>query len=252
MLLLGGTTEASLLAHRLAELGVDAVFSYAGRTSTPIAQPLPTRTGGFGGVAGLAEYLAAAGISHVIDATHPFAAHMSGNAVAACRSAGVPLAAFERAPWVQQPGDSWTEVPDVAVAVTALPALPARVFLAIGKQHLAAFATRPEHFYLLRLIDPPAAPPPFDRFAAVVGRGPFTRAGDIALLREHGVTHVVAKNSGGSGARAKLDAARTLGLPVILIARPAVPARLVLRSVDAVVAWLGVDRAHPAPAERGV
>lgn len=252
MLLLGGTTEASLLAGRLAGLGVDAVFSYAGRTNAPVAQPLPTRIGGFGGVAGLTEYLTASGISHVIDATHPFAAQISGNAVAACALAGVSLAAFERAPWAPEPGDTWTEVPDVAAAVAALPVAPTRVFLAIGKQHLAAFATRQEHFYLLRLIDPPAVPPPFDRFAAVVGRGPFTRAADIALLREHGVTHVVAKNSGGSGARAKLDAARALGLPVILIARPAVPARRVLRNVDAVVAWLEVDPVHPARAERGV
>ena len=77
MLLLGGTTEASRLAQALAQAGVDAVFSYAGRTDAPIAQPLPTRVGGFGGVAGLQAFLQAERISHVVDATHPFAARLA-------------------------------------------------------------------------------------------------------------------------------------------------------------------------------
>ena len=77
VLLLGGTTEASLLACSLAATNVDAIFSYAGRTETPVAQPLPTRIGGFGGIAGLVAYLKANAISHVVDATHPFAARLA-------------------------------------------------------------------------------------------------------------------------------------------------------------------------------
>ncbi|WP_413855786.1 precorrin-6A/cobalt-precorrin-6A reductase, partial [Albidovulum sp.] len=77
VLLLGGTTEASQLARALASAGIDAVFSYAGRTEAPVAQPVPTRVGGFGGVAGLVRYLRDEGVTHVVDATHPFAARMS-------------------------------------------------------------------------------------------------------------------------------------------------------------------------------
>lgn len=239
ILVLGGTTEAGLLAQALARAGVDSVYSYAGRTAAPVAQPIPVRTGGFGGADGLARWLRAEGISHVVDATHPFAATISANAVAACARARVPLVALQRPAWQPEPGDEWTLVPDVAAAVAALPQAPARVFLAIGRQTLAPFAARPQHHFLLRLVDPPDGPLPLPDAVAVIARGPFDLDSDLALLRGHAITHVVAKNAGGAGAAAKLAAARQLRLPVILIDRPAVPARPVVGSVAEVMDWLG-------------
>ena len=238
VLLLGGTTEASALASALAERGITAVFSYAGRTAQPVAQPLPTRVGGFGGVAGLQAYLESERISHLIDATHPFAAQMSRHAVQACAATGVALLAYQRPPWQAGPGDDWQTVPDLASAVAALPDTKSRIFLAIGKQHLAEFAAKPQHHYLLRLVDPAGALPLPDA-EAVIARGPFTYAGDLALLQSHRISRIVAKNAGGMGARAKLDAARTLALPVILIARPELPARAVAGDIGEVLAWLG-------------
>jgi len=241
VLLLGGTTEASRMANSLAASGISGIFCYAGRTAAPLPQPLPTRIGGFGGVPGLAAYMRDQKISHVIDATHPFAVQMSHNAVAACVKTRIPLLALERPPWRPQPGDDWVLVPNEAAALAALPSAPARVFLALG-QSVAAFAARPEHFYLLRLVDPPAAPPPLPNMEIVVARGPFTEAGDLQLLREHRIDLVVAKNAGGEGARAKLDAARTLGLRVVMIERPMPPRRPVAAGVEDALAWLG----HPA------
>jgi precorrin-6A/cobalt-precorrin-6A reductase len=174
---------------------------------------------------------------------------MSAHAVAACTAEGVALCAFERPPWTSGQGDRWTRVADIAAAVTALPQAPGRVFLAIGRQNLEAFAARPEHFYLLRIVDPPRAPLPLPRTEVLIARGPFTEAGDRALLETHGIDLIVAKNAGGEGARAKLDAARALGLPVILIDRPKLPARFVAGSVAEVLDWL--DHAAPVP-ERGV
>lgn len=243
--MLGGTSEASLLAKTLANQGFDAVFSYAGRTGKPVAQPLPTRIGGFGGIAGLKDYLHAGRITHVIDATHPFAAQMSTHAVVACSEAGVDLCAFERAPWAAQPGDRWTHVPDFAAAVTALPAAPARVFLAIGKQHLDAFNAAPQHHYLLRLVDPPEGALPLPDASAVVARGPFDVQGDSELLRSEAITHIVAKNAGGRGAEAKLIAARALQIPVILIDRPQVPQRSIRDTLAGVLEWLGAHGATP-------
>ena len=127
----------------------------------------------------------------------------------------------------------------MAGAVAALPATGARVFLAIGKQHVAEFAAKPGNFYLPHLVDPPAGPLPLPNAKAVIARGPFDMASDRQLLDQHAITHIVAKMSGGSGARAKLDAARALGLPVILIDRPQVPPRPVLDRPEAVMAWLG-------------
>lgn len=239
VLLLGGTSEASALARALAEAGVDAVYSYAGRTGAPAVQPLPQRTGGFGGVEGLADWLRAERITHLVDATHPFAAQMSANAVAAATMTGTALVAFERPAWVAGEGDRWTCVPDVDAAVDALPEAPALVFLAIGRQTLEPFARKPQHSYLLRLVDPPDRALPLPRAEAVIARGPFTEAGDRALLEARAIGIVVAKNAGGSGARAKLDAARALGLPVILIDRPALPPRPVAGSVEEAMALLG-------------
>ena len=257
ILLLGGTTEASQLARTLAQAGADAVFSYAGRTDSPVAQPLPTRIGGFGGVTGLVAYIRDHAIPRIVDATHPFAAQMSRNAHAACATTGTALIALERAPWQAQPGDDWTHVPDIDAAVQALPDDPARVFLAIGKQQLVAFAARPQHHYLLRLVDPAtaASPVPLPRATAIIARGPFDVAGDTALMRDHAITHIVAKNAGGAGAAAKLEAARHLRLPVILIDRPALPPRPVAASMAEVMAWLahsGTVSGAVSGTERGV
>lgn len=238
ILLLGGTTEANLAAQAIAKAGLAAVYSYAGRTEAPMGQPVHMRVGGFGGVEGLQAYLKAEGVTHVIDATHPFAAQISTNAVAACEAEGVPLIALERAPWVAGEGDRWTHVPDLSAAVAALAVPPQRVFLAIGRQHIDAFAAQPQHGYLLRLVDAPTGPLPFPA-DVIVARGPFDVAGDIDLMQEHGTEVVVAKNAGGKGAVAKIAAARALGLPVVMIDRPAIPPRAVVHSVAGVMAWLG-------------
>ena len=233
-LILGGIADASLLAAEIARAGIDAVYSYGGRTRTPADQPLPTRIGGFGGVNGLADYIRRESITHVIDATHPFAADMSRHAIEACAATGTPLIALERAPWVKAPGDIWIEVADINTAVAALPEAPANVFLAIGRQHIAPFSARPQHAYTLRFVDPPEAPLPFAA-NVIVSRGPFTLDGELEMMRARGIAWIVARNSGGNGARAKIDAARMLGLPVIMISRPQLPERLRVESVAEVM-----------------
>lgn len=237
-LILGGTADAGLLAAAIARVGIDAVYSYGGRTRAPAGQPLPIRTGGFGGVSGLADYIHNEGITHVIDATHPFAAEMSRNAIEACAKTRTPLIALERAPWTKAPGDNWIKVADVNAAVAALPEPPARVFLAIGRQHIAPFATRPQHGYTLRFVDPPEGSLPFAA-DVIVSRGPFTLEGELEMMRTRGIAWIVARNSGGNGARAKIDAARMLSLPVIMISRPQLPERLRVESVAEIMQWLG-------------
>jgi len=238
-LILGGTGNANQLAEALARTGIDAIYSYAGRTQIPLPHALPTRIGGFGGARGLADFIREARITHVVDATHPFAAEMSQNAVTACATTGVPLLALERAPWTRSADDRWIEVADIAAAVAALPEAPARVFLAIGRQHIAPFATRPQHAYTLRFVDAPDAALPLPNAEIIVSRGPFTLEGDLALMRARGIEWVVARNAGGDGARAKIDAARELRLPVIMMTRPALAERPRVESVDEVLAWLG-------------
>ncbi|MEO1193985.1 MAG: cobalt-precorrin-6A reductase [Pseudomonadota bacterium] len=247
LLILAGTTEATALARAVAERGITGTLSLAGRVKRPLRQPLPQRVGGFGGIEGLARYLVDHQISHVIDATHPFAAQMSHNAVAACAQVGVPLIALTRPAWDAEPGDRWERVPDMAGAVTALDRPRAQVMLAVGRMHLADFAPNPQHRYLLRLVDPPEGPLPLPDAAVVVDRGPFDEAADRSLMQQHGIELVVSKNSGGSGAYAKIAAARSLQIPVIMIDRPVQPPRPEIHSTAAVFDWL----AHSGT-ERGV
>jgi len=238
ILILGGTTEASALAKAVAERGDRAMLSYAGRTDSPRPQPVPVRVGGFGGVAGLAAYLKKEAVTHLIDATHPFAATMSAYAAEAAQQAGAAHMMLTRPAWEAGEGDRWTHVADIAGAVAALAGEPRRVMLALGRMHVAAFAAQPQHHYLLRFVDAPDEPPALPRHDLVVDRGPFTLEGDLALMRAQRIDLIVAKNAGGEGARAKIDAARAIGLPVIMIDRPALPRTQVAHSIGEVLAWI--------------
>lgn len=237
-LILGGTGDANLLADAIARARIEAIYSYAGRTRSPPGQPIPIRVGGFGGASGLAEYIRREKITHVVDASHPFASEMSRNAVAACRATGTKLIALERAPWIRMAGDKWIEVADITAAVMALPVDRTRVFLAIGRQHIAPFAAKPQHAYLLRFVDPAHEPLPFPDAEVIIARGPFALQSEMEMLRSRGIEWIVARNSGGEGARPKIEAARALGLPVVMIRRPELPDRQRVESVAEIMLWL--------------
>ncbi len=239
LVILGGTTEAAALAARLAaeHPALGALVSLAGRTRAPRPLALPLRIGGFGGAEGLALFLRAAGTRALVDATHPFAAVMPFNAAKACLSAGIPLLALRRPEWRPEEGDRWTRVGTMAEAVAALGDVPRRVFLTIGRQELAAFVDAPQPAYLARVIDPPEGLVP-PRLALIRDRGPFDAGAEVELMRREGVDVVVAKNAGGEATAAKLVAARRLGLPVIMVSRPAKPGVPTVATVDAAMAWL--------------
>ncbi|MEB2847515.1 cobalt-precorrin-6A reductase [Rhizobiales bacterium RZME27] len=248
ILILGGTTEARLLAEVLAnDTRFATMLSLAGRTRTPISMPVPVRTGGFGGAQGLADYLAENRIDMLIDATHPYAARISANAAEASRISGIPLIALRREGWVEQGGDRWTHVENVEAAMAALGTKPRRAFLALGRQELLPFEQAPHHSYVIRSVDP-VEPPlgvPFTHY--ITARGPFHEADELRLLADHGINAIVSKNSGGSASYGKIAAARTLGIEVIVIRRPVLPAATSFESVDAVFSHL----AQIFPAERG-
>lgn len=222
ILILGGTAEARELAARLADRDDLAMtLSLAGRTIDPAPQPVPVRSGGFGGVAGLVDYLGAQAIDLLIDATHPFARQISANARAASRETGIPLLRLERHGWDETDGDRWTRVATMAGAVAALGKDPRRVFLAIGRQEAKAFDAAPQHHYLVRSVDPVDPPLDAPQVEYLLARGPFAVEDEVALLREHRIEVIVSKNSGGEATHGKIVAARILGLPVVLVERTA-------------------------------
>ncbi|BAS00531.1 cobalt-precorrin-6x reductase [Blastochloris viridis] len=239
LLILGGSTEATRLAAALAQdAAYAATVSFAGRTEAIVPPPVPYRVGGFGGIDGLVQYLMSERIDGLIDATHPFAAQMKAHAVTAAKLAGVPLLGLERPAWTAGPGDRWTEVDRMDAAVDALGDKRRRVFLGIGRLNLHLFARAPQHAYLVRLVDPPREALPLPDVEVVVARGPFHDAADRAMLERFGAEMVVTKNSGGTAADAKLVAARALGLPVVMVRRPAVPERQVVATVADALGWL--------------
>lgn len=239
ILILGGTTEARELAARLASQADLAVtVSLAGRTAAIAEHAVPIRIGGFGGADGLADHLRAEHIDALIDATHPYAAFISQNAAMAADATNTPLLALRRAPWVSVAGDQWVEVANAAAAVAVLGVEPRRVFLALGRKELDSFAEAPQHEYLVRSVDPVDPPLAVPRASYVLERGPFTQAADRALLERYDIDRIVSRNSGGTAAYAKIAAARALGVPVIMLQRPALPAVRSVDSVEAAVAWL--------------
>jgi len=244
ILILGGTTEASRIARILAERGDKLLLSLAGRTQNPAPPDVPQRIGGFGGSEGLCDFLRAGAITHVIDATHPYAAQISANAARACAKFQVPLVQLSRPGWRAQNGDLWREVADVAAAVSALGDAPRRVFLSHGRQ-VAEFAAAQQHFYLVRTIDPPAGLDLLPRHQLILQRGPFELAAERALLRAHAIDVLVTKNSGGTATYPKLMAARELAIPVVMIARPPAADCAQATNVEAVLDWLEAHRAAP-------
>jgi precorrin-6A/cobalt-precorrin-6A reductase len=239
VLILGGTSEARELSALVApDRRFEVTISLAGRTRAPEPQASPIRVGGFGGEEGLEEWLRIERIDVVVDATHPFADRISANAVAACARGGIPLGSIVRPPWERAPGDNWTEVPDVEAASAAIGEAPRRVFLTVGRLELPAFAAAPQHDYLARTIDPPGDVPLPPRLTLITERRPFDIAAETRLMRERKIEVLVSKNSGGAATYPKIEAARRLGIPVVMIARPVKSAGTPLAHAVAAYEWL--------------
>ncbi|MFD8236304.1 cobalt-precorrin-6A reductase [Streptomyces sp. NPDC059696] len=223
VLILGGTTEARVLAAALSDRpGVRVTTSLAGRVTKPGALAGEVRTGGFGGAAGLARWLRDEGVDVLVDATHPFAEVITANAAGAARETGVPAVVLRRPGWRPGPGDRWHAVPSLDAAAELLPRLGRRVLLTTGRLGLASFAHLTDLHFVVRSVDPPEPPLPPDT-RVLLARGPFTVPGETALLREHRVEVLVTKDSGGAATAAKLTAARDLELPVVVVRRPPLP-----------------------------
>lgn len=235
VLLLGGTGEARDLAARL-HPHVDVISSLAGRVPDPALPAGAVRIGGFGGVDGLRAWLTANGITAVVDATHPFAATITRNAAQACADLGLPHVVLSRPEW--NPAGMLSAASDADAARQVRQGNYSRVFLTTGRSGLAAFADS-DAWFLIRAVTAPDADTLPRRHRLLLSRGPYTYDGEYALIARNRIDVVVTKNSGGELTRAKLDAARALGVEVVMIQRPPLPPGVeVVDSVGAATRWV--------------
>lgn len=238
VLVLAGTSEARELLEDLSGRGIDVRASLAGRTANPRRLPAPTRVGGFGGIDGLAAHLRAEGITHLVDATHPYAARMPHHAVAAAARGDVAHVRLLRPPWPRPPGADVVDVTDVDAAAAHVRAVGARrVLLALGRSDLTAFMALPDVRVLIRSIDPPDLSGFADAHWIRL-TPPLDVADERTLLRVHGVDAIVGRDAGGSATVAKLVAAAEEAVPVALLHRPPSPTCTTVPDAPAARSWL--------------
>jgi precorrin-6A/cobalt-precorrin-6A reductase len=245
LLILGGTGDALALARAVDAAMPDLAMttSLAGRTRDPVLPPGEVRIGGFGGTDGLARYIEENDITLLINATHPFAAEMSAHARDAHRRTGVPLLRLLRPAWIKQPEDSWIPAPDVREAAAMCRWLGKRIFLSLGAKDLAAFSGLTQPRFLVRLVDAPETLP-LARYDLIAARGPFTRQGERDLIEEYAIDLIVTKNSGGAATYAKIEMARELGIPVVMIRRPEIaldPGSDSVDTAEAALVWIATQ-----------
>jgi precorrin-6A/cobalt-precorrin-6A reductase len=238
-LILGGTSEARDLARRLVADGLAVTSSLAGRVADPALPAGAVRIGGFGGPAGLTEYLRRERIAVVVDATHPFAATISASAVAACTAAGVPLLRLARPGWADHPlASSWRWVDSYPDAARVASGVGARIFLTTGRTTIIHFTVLDASYVLVRLVDPIDRPLPTG-WRVIRSRGPYTVEGERELMAAHGIEVLVTKDSGGELTAPKLTAAAELGVPVVVVRRPADPVGASqVSTVEEAVGWV--------------
>ncbi|MBD1217456.1 MAG: cobalt-precorrin-6A reductase [Aphanizomenon sp.] len=239
VLILGGIGDAVELAIKIANIpGIEVITSLAGRTREPANLPGNVRTGGFGGVRGLTNYLREMQIDLLIDATHPFANQISENAAAATQEVGIPRLMVIRPPWEKLEDDDWLEVEDNLAAATALANRAKRVFLTIGRQEIGTFAHLQDIWFLMRMIDPPNTDVIVPPGLILCDRGPFNLENEQEILLKYNIDTIVSKNSGGNATYPKIIAARKLGIKVVMVNRPPVPPGKQVADVDSACKWL--------------
>lgn len=250
LLILGGTGDAKMLVNALCESHIvtpDIIYSVAGIVRIP-QLPCKVISGGFrqystyptsnrvlsptGGNTskhnGLENYIRDNKITAILDATHPYAKNMSESAAFAARQCAIPYWRYLRLPWEEQAEDNWTIFKNWDALIPHL-ANKSSVFFSSGQVSTEIFdkidqlLDGKEQTHLLRTAVKPKAILA-ENVHWIKSIGPFNLDREISLLKKHKVDVIVTKNSGGEATSAKLQAARSLQIPVLMLDRPNLPA----------------------------
>jgi precorrin-6A/cobalt-precorrin-6A reductase len=237
ILLLAGSGEGRRLAKRLHDAGHDVLASLAGATQEAVRYDCDVRTGGFGGDQGFQDFLTSFAPDAVIDATHPFAHQISKRTHRICEKAPIPYLQVLRSEWVPGPSDQWVMINAPVDAHRHIPK-GSTVFLATGRQTLKEFGNLSDSHLICRQIDPPDGPFPFPNGEFLIGRPPFSISDETRLFKQLEIDVLVVKNAGGDASRSKLDAARALNIPVVMINRPPRLDAEIVATVEGAMDWV--------------
>ena len=226
------------MANLLQNININYTISFAGRVKFIKNNSLNSRIGGFGGVSKMSAWIIDNKISHVVDASHPFASEISLNVFNACILKKIPLIRLTRKSWEQSKNDKWINVKDYKEAANLLEREQKRVFLSIGRLNLNKFEICKQNFFLLRVVEELKEAPCFPNYFTLVSKGPFNLSQEIDLLNKFKINIIVSKNSGGAATKAKIEAARLLNLPVIMIARPNLPNIKEVLTIEDAYKWI--------------
>lgn len=226
LVLFGGTTEQHALIDALAPLPLAVTLSVVsdyGRALLP-----PDRPGLTVRVGRLDEDAMTAlldGALCAVDATHPYAVEASRNIRAAAKRAGIPYLHLLRP---QSELDGCVCVPDIESAVDALNARTGAVLVTTGSKELAAFSGVSDYRNRLyaRVLPTVEAITQCQEMGLapshiIAMQGPFSRALNVALLREYSIQTLATKDGGAPGGFAeKRDAAVECGVELLVVRRP--------------------------------
>ncbi|MGV8892194.1 MAG: precorrin-3B C(17)-methyltransferase [Burkholderiaceae bacterium] len=240
-----GTSDGNALATELAGQGYPVVVSAATEYGATVALehcPNVTVWAGLQGVEARKQALTSAKASVLLDATHPYANHMSEQLIGLSRTLGIPYLRYERPSTIDPECSALFD--SVAQAAEHAIAIGKRIFLTTGSKDLATFLqapgaagrewfvrVTPEPEFIQRAIDSGV---PRSHICAM--QGPFSQAFNTALWQDWNIDCVITKDSGDAGGyRAKVAAAQTLDIPLLVIKRPQLAYPLVTSSFDAVL-----------------
>jgi precorrin-6A/cobalt-precorrin-6A reductase len=235
LMVMAGTREGGEIIKKLASLGY---FNIVATTTTRYGAELARSAGALEVISRpldgeeMVDIIETKNIDILVDATHPFAAEATRNAIKSAQSTGIIYTRFERPPIKIPEHDLVQKVHSFDEAVSKVLELPKGRIL-----HLAGVMTL---HHLIERIDPQRIVArvlpsvysvqkclelglPAENIIAM--QGTFSKDFNRALMKEYEVSLVVTKESGAiGGTPSKIQAALRLGIPVVLVMRPEISA----------------------------
>ena len=224
IVIFGGTTEGRELSKLITEAGASVTVCVATEYGEEEQGSIPgvtIRTGPLSAAEKLALLHDAA---LCVDATHPYASHVTGSVKTACEEAGVEYIRLLR------PGCKIEDAivfDSAAEAAEWLSQREGRVLLTTGAKELSAYASLDPARLVPRVLPSHEALNACEALGIphrniIAMQGPFSAELNAAIIRQYAARYIVSKDGGSPGGfPEKVQAARETGAQLLVLRRPA-------------------------------